>query len=130
MIERERPTQPAMPSHQLLDDRSLLLHTVVAGKLRADPALLARAQATLHRWLATASPRTAVYLNEWNHWLSLGVEDCLSHALDQSDHATAMRQSSPLACLLSNAERFAFMKAWRAQHPHPHHTTPDCHETR
>ena len=38
-------------------------------------------------------------------------------ALAQGEHANAMRQASPLACLLSNAERFAFLKNWRNQHP-------------
>jgi hypothetical protein len=107
-----------MPSHREIDDRSLMLHACVADKLRADPALMTRAQATLKRWRSHASPRTFIYLDEWNNWLNLELEHCLRHALDPGEYATAMRQCSPLACLLSNSERFALLKMWRANHPH------------
>jgi hypothetical protein len=48
-----------------LDQHSLMLHRLVADKVRANPALLDQAQATLRRWRATASPRTFSYLDEW-----------------------------------------------------------------
>ena len=119
-----------MPSHQQLDDRSLMFHAQVADKLRANPELMRRAQETLRRWRATASPRTFTYLDEWERWLNLDLEDCLRHALDTTEHATAMRQSSPLTCLLSNSERFALLKGWRDTHPHPPSTGSLHHATR
>jgi len=112
-----------MPTHSELDERSLLFHAKVAEKLRANPALLDHAQTTLRRWRATASPRTFSYLDEWERWLAMDLEDCLRHALASTEHATAMRQSSPLACLLSNAERFVLLKTWRTHHPHSKLTT-------
>lgn len=108
-----------MPTHQELDEKSLRLHQLVASKVRAHPELLERAQTTLKHWRATASPRTFSYLDEWQRWLDMDMDTCLRLALDTSEHATAMRQSSPLACLLSNTERFAFLKSWRESHPQP-----------
>lgn len=118
-----------MPSHQQLDDRSLMFHAQVADKLRANPELMRRVQDTLRRWRATASPRTFTYLDEWEHWLNLELEDCLRHALATTEHATAMRQSSPLTCLLSNSERFALLKAWRNTQPNPRSTASLPHAT-
>lgn len=106
-----------MPTHQELDEKSLRLHQLVASKVRAHPEPLERAQNTLRYWRATASPRTFSYLDEWQRRLDSGLDTCLRLALDTSEHATAMRQSSPLACLLSNTERFAFLKSWREFHP-------------
>jgi hypothetical protein len=36
--------------HQRIDQRSLALHRAIAGKLRADPSLLAVADDNLDRW--------------------------------------------------------------------------------
>lgn len=108
-----------MPTHQELDERSLCLHQLIASKVRAQPELLEQAQTTLRHWRSTASPRTFSYLDEWQRWLDMDVDTCLRLALDTSEQATAMRQSSPLTCLLSNAERFAFLKSWRDSHPQP-----------
>lgn len=110
-----------MRTHQNLDQRSLLLHQQVAAKILANPALLDQAQATLARWRTTASTLSQVYLDEWNSVLDSGLDACLALALDAGEHATAMRQSSPLVCLLSNAERFAFLRQWKQSQTEPNH---------
>lgn len=104
-----------MRTHPNLDRRSLLLHQQVAAKIQANPALLTQAKATLARWRTTVSPNSLVYLDEWQRVLDAGLDACLALALDAGEHATAMRQSSPLACLLSNAERLEFLKQWKLQ---------------
>ena len=105
-----------MPLHSEIDQRSLAMHKLVAQKVRADIGLLVRARATLDRWNAHVSPRTFVYLNEWRNLMDSGLEAVLSVATEDSEHAAAMRQASLLACLLTNQERFALLKQWKAQH--------------
>ena len=105
-----------MPSPQELDDRSLAMHRLVADKVRADIGLLDDAQAILKRWHVTVSPRTFAYLDEWQRLLDAGGEAVLAVATEETQHAAALRQASPLTCLLTNRERFAFLKAWKEQH--------------
>jgi hypothetical protein len=105
-----------MQTHQEIDLRSLALHRLVADKIRQDMSLLDKARATLKRWYAIASPRTFGYLDVWQGLLDADVETCLAVATEQSERADALRQASPLACLLTNQERFAFLKQWKADH--------------
>ena len=105
-----------MRTHQDLDSRSLALHRLVADKVRHDATLLDRARATLQRWHQTASPRTFVYLDAWQELLEKGEAACLAAATEESEWANAMRQASPLACLLTHQERFAFLKQWSQSH--------------
>lgn len=99
-----------------LDQRSLALHRLVADKVRRDAALLDRAKLTLQRWHTTVSPRTFVYLDAWRSLLEKGEDACLAAATEESDWGNALRQASPLACLLTNQERFAFLKQWNQSH--------------
>jgi hypothetical protein len=105
-----------MRTHQDLDQRSLALHRLVAQKVRRDPSLFARADAILRHWRAIASPRTHAYLDEWRRLIDAGADACLAVAEEDSERAAALRQASPLACLLTNEERFRFLKEWRARH--------------
>lgn len=103
-----------MPTHQELDQRSLALHQLVAEKVRQDQSLLLKAQAVLNHWHQTASPRTFVYLDAWQNLLDQGLDACLAGATEASERGDALRQASPLACLLTSRERFAFLKQWKA----------------
>ena len=105
-----------MRTHQEIDERSLALHRLVAEKIRHDPALFERAKTTLARWRATAGPASQPYLEEWERLMNQGVEHCLAVAVDGSERATALRQSSPLSVLLTNRERFAFLGNWKQNH--------------
>jgi hypothetical protein len=103
-------------SPRLLDQRSLRLHELVAEKIRRDPALLERAGEILERWRRQVDPRTVVYLDEWRRLVASGMDECLKVAVEDSEHAAALRQSSPLSCLLGGKERQFFLKDWRRQH--------------
>ncbi len=105
-----------MRTHQEIDMRSLALHRLVADKIRHDAVLLDRAKAILHRWHQTASPRTFVYLDAWQNLLEKGEDACLAAATEESEWGNALRQASPLACLLTHQERFAFLKHWKQSH--------------
>jgi hypothetical protein len=105
-----------MLSHQYIDQRSLALHKLVADKVRADDRLLGQARDTLTRWYKVASPRSFTYLDEWRRLFDLGIDECLAAAVEDSERAAALRQCSPLSCLLTHQERFAFLKQWKHQH--------------
>jgi len=105
-----------MPTHREIDLRSLELHKCVAAKVRQNAALLNTARTTLARWHSIASPQTFVYLDAWQRLLDQDMESCLAAATESSEWGDAMRQASPLACLLTNAERFAFLKSWKQRH--------------
>lgn len=100
-------------THQEVDARSLALHRLVADKVRAQPELMARARSILERWIAMAPPNEMPYLLAWRDLLQGDLEACLAVAVSDSQEATALRQSSPLSCLLSNEERFRFLREWR-----------------
>lgn len=96
------------------DRRSLELHRLVAEKIRREPALLGRAAKILARWrVGRSTPsESAPYLDTWQRLLDAGMEACLAVATEDSQHATALRQSSPLSCLLEPDERLSFLADW------------------
>jgi hypothetical protein len=103
-------------THQEIDARSLALHRLVADKLRRDPALLRIAKDNLVRWRERATPNDLVYLREWERILEAGLDPALAVATEDSEHASALRQSSPFAGVLSPSERAAFLKDWKLGH--------------
>ena len=105
-----------MRTHQEIDARSLAMHRVVADKLQRDPGLLDQAMRTLERWRATASPGVQPYLEEWERILGRGLGVTVEVLLDGSERATALRQCSPFAGVLSSRERFSFLREWKAAH--------------
>jgi len=106
-----------MRSHQQIDARSLAMHRLVAAKVRREPALFERARGTLRRWRDPANlGRAEPYLEEWERLMARGIEETLAAALEDSEHAAALRQSSPFAGALSPAERWAFLREWTRSH--------------
>lgn len=105
-----------MRTHQEIDERSLALHRLIADKIRSDPALFERARGTLARWRTTVCSASQPYLAEWERLMNQGVDTCLAVAVEDSQWATALRQSSPFTGVLTNQERFAFLKTWRRDH--------------
>ena len=105
-----------MPHHSELDQRSLALHALVARKVEASPALIEKAQKVVDHWLEVSDPASHIYLQEWKSVLAQGVAASVRLATENSAHANALRQASPMACLLSNQERFAFLREWKQAH--------------
>jgi hypothetical protein len=101
---------------ETLDARSLAYHRLVATKLRANPALLERAKETLARWREKSSVRSQPLLQTWEEILAKGVDAAVAISLEDSERAAELRSSSPLSVLLSNQERFAFIRQWRSMH--------------
>lgn len=104
-------------SHRDIDQRSLAFHRLAVDKIGRDPALLMRVRQTLVRWRAQATDRTAPALDEWQRLLDEhDGAPALTMALEDSDRAAQLRQSSPLACVLTAAERFDIIRQWRTTH--------------
>lgn len=104
-----------MRTHQEIDQRSLAMHRLVADKIRRDPALFEKAKGTLARWRTIVCPASQPYLEEWERLMEQGMDACLTVAVEDSERATALRQSSPFAGILTNQERFAILREWNRE---------------
>lgn len=104
-----------MSTHTQLDERTRALHRLAAARVRANPALFEHVRANLTRWQHDACPQVQPYVHEWQALAEQGMSACLAAAEEDSPHADALRQASPFAGVLSNAERLAFLKDWRAR---------------
>ncbi len=102
-----------MRTHQEIDERSLAMHRLVTEKIRNDPALFDKAKMTIARWRTTVCANSQPYLEEWEKLMNQGMEACLIVAVEDSERARALRQSSPFAGILSNEERLTFLKTWQ-----------------
>lgn len=97
------------------DQRSLAMHRLIAERVRADPALLLRAQETLARWQGRDSvSRANPWLAEWSSLLASGVDAALAAVLEESSKGESLRNWSPLSVLLPNQERLTFLRDWEA----------------
>jgi excisionase family DNA binding protein len=94
--------------------QSLWLHRAVAGRVAADPeAAIARACRNLEL-MASAAGRRSPWLARWEEVLAAGPERVLRVLTDaDSPLAVELRQNSPFAGLLSEAERRLLLEAFR-----------------
>ena len=102
--------------------KALWLHRAVAGRLVQDPdAVLAKAASNLER-LRTVHPdgMAAMWLEQWRVVLAAGSEAVLEVLTSRAPHAIELRQNSPFAGVLLDAERQAVLGAfadrWRSEH--------------
>jgi hypothetical protein len=110
--------QTVHSDHSRLDERSLAMHQLIAGKVQADPALLDKARENVRRWQeanGTASPALA----EWAQILAAPVSQIVALLAERSERATRLRQSSPFAGILTQAERRAIYESYSARTYHP-----------
>jgi hypothetical protein len=99
-------------THQEIDQRTRAIHLLIAEKIRQNPLLLEKAKDTIARWQKIVCNRSLPDLHEWDQLIDQGVDVCLAVITSESEHATALRQSSPFVGILTNRERFEFLKAW------------------
>jgi len=92
------------------------MHTFIVEKIRQNPCLIEHFAKTLKRWRNDVSPAFQPYLMEWEQALGTSLDDCLALAVEQSERADALRQSSPFTGILTHKERFAFLKSWSVRH--------------
>jgi hypothetical protein len=94
--------------HAKADARHLHLHRVALAKLRAHPELCDSIVDLIDRWLADdPSHPSAEWLQEWRVMLtSWPFERLVERVLDE-DGGQVLRQTSPLAGVLTARERWA-----------------------
>ena len=97
-----RPARGTPSGHRTAEQRGLAYHRAVARRL--DDAVVADALARLRRWREDGRihPR---YADEWEALLTGSRARLRATITADDDHAAALRQSSPLAGLLSDSER-------------------------
>jgi len=113
-VTRWAPGEPRWSDHRIVEARSLALHALAARRIAADPRLLERSRATLRRWLQRYGERAPAALLEWRALLERPWQEVAAKATELSEDAARLRLSSPLATLLSDAERRRVHEAFRA----------------
>ena len=111
-VARE-PLPQLYSSHRVLEARSLAMHVLAVRKIARDPALLGRARRTLQRWRARYPDGGPAALTEWARLLARPWPEVAALATAQTEEAARLRQSSPLATLLTQAERKRVYEAFR-----------------
>ena len=106
-----------MPDHQTIDRRSLAFGQALAARVRADPALVDAARATLARWMSTCSPRARPALEEWEAVLTGPLDGVIALLTGTDERATRLRQSNPFAGLLPNEERLSIIRRFQGPAP-------------
>jgi excisionase family DNA binding protein len=103
--------RPELTRDQL---KALWLHRAVAGRLVQDPdAALAKAATNLER-LRQVHPdgMAAMWLDRWRTVLDSGIEAVLDVLASRAPEAIELRQNSPFAGVLTEAERRAVLAAF------------------
>jgi hypothetical protein len=108
------PRVPVWSDHRIAEAKSLALHVLAARRIAADPRLLERARTTVARWLERYGERPPAALTEWRDLLAQPWPVIAARATELSEDGARLRQSSPLATLLSEAVRRRVHEAFRA----------------
>jgi transcriptional regulator with XRE-family HTH domain len=88
--------------HRLQDLQSLVLHDEAVRRAKAEPALVAQAEAVVQRWLLSGDVRSA---SLWREWLSILKAGTWRKVLGRTRHAQQLRQASPLVTVLPEEVR-------------------------
>ena len=107
------PREAVWSDHRIAEARSLAMHVMAAKRIGGEPALLARARATLDRWVRRYAGRAPAALAEWQTLLARPWPQIAARATALTEEGARLRQSSPLATVLSAAERRRIHDAFR-----------------
>lgn len=103
-------------TQQLTTDqrRSLWLAYAVAARIVEDPETAAAVATTnLERMRGAARGQARLWLDEWERLLHGPLDDLLDSLTSRSPHGRELRQNTPFAGLLREAERQRVLQAWR-----------------
>ena len=105
--------RPGMTKVQL---ETLWLHRAVAGRLVRDPRAVMAAAAINLRRLRRMHPagRAWEWLDRWDAVLDQGVEAVLDALTSSAEYAVELRETSPFAGILTEAERAGVLAAFAA----------------
>ena len=98
-----------LSDHIRIEKRSIALHKAIAQHLKANPELLCIAKKNLKSWkeiYLMNSREFPEWLTQWNMILEQqSLDKIIKLLVSRSETARRLRQSSPLAGLLSQEER-------------------------
>ncbi len=119
---RLRGRGAGMNWHEVIDERSIELHGVIARELRANPEKLDLVVAWIQRFLDDPeySDQNKDALAEWMEIIREGLPRVLEALADESDEGQRLRQSSPFAVLMPQDERARIFAKYEARRPRPH----------
>ena len=108
--------------HDVIDERSLELHAVIARILRAEPQKLGLVVQWIERFLAKEdySEQNKDCLREWLAIIQQGLPRVLDALADFSEEGRRLRQSSPFAVLMPQDERAQIFAKYEARRPRAH----------
>ena len=103
-----------MNRQQQIDEFLLQAHRLAVERLRAEPKRIAEVSGTLSRWRAQAgATRSDPYWDEWQVLIEAGVDAIEAGTCGNGDHATALRNVSPVGVLMTQQERGALLRGVR-----------------
>ena len=99
-------------NHQDIDRRSLMMHRIIAERLRARPELVSVAKENMARWNC---PERA-WWREWTDLLYSLTVDQLADLIGREDEeACRLRQSAPFAGILSPKEVWELKRNFKSE---------------
>lgn len=109
----ERVLSGGALKHRIVEARSLAMHCLAAQKIARDPALLDRVRDTLEQWLSRYGEEAPRALLEWKAILYRPWPEIAALITDPGERASRLRQSTPIAGVLSARERERVYAAFR-----------------
>ncbi len=96
--------------------RSLWLAYAVAGRIVADPhGATSLARGNLERMRASSRGQARRWLDEWERLLEGPIDELLAMLVSPSPKSRELRQNTPFAGLLNEAERAEVLEAWKTR---------------
>lgn len=103
--------------HEVVDQRSLELNTVISQKITRNPRLLAKTRQEIIDYLKTPdiAPSRKQVLREWLRLLNGSSLQKITEILTGTDEESCrLRQSSPFTGILTQRERLQIFKKYEA----------------
>lgn len=120
-IQRTDVQQLLKPGLTREQEKSLWLHRAMLGPLMIDPnAVLDLARQNIQAWLPRhrADGMAVRYLRQWQKVLDGGVDDVVEVLTGADEMSCELRQNSPFAGALSDADRRQVLRSFREHWDH------------
>lgn len=115
---RRSDVEALLEAQSMTDEqrKQLWMHQAMLTHLLTRPEeVMGLARENIRRWrsMHRVDGRTAEYLREWDGILARGLEQTVDTVLSTSPRARELRQNSPFAGVLSQAERTQALRTFR-----------------
>jgi len=101
--------------HRRNEVRSLIVHRVIAERLRAAPGpMLRKVEATLDR--RNQDPNASCYVREWRLLLEGPLDRLIAVMVADDEHSAALRQATPFSGVLTSVETWSLNRRFREEY--------------